>query len=135
MVRRSVQERMAIEPDIFLEQEDAQQLLVSLNQISFTLVTPAARQALLIGAGVSPSSISNLHFDPAGAFASELTAHFRTARVSDMQPDYHPMVNVLSSLLTTPLEDETERLFRTLIIRGQENLKAIKARSSVGRLE
>jgi len=127
---------MAMEPDIFLEQEDAQQLLVSLNQISFTLVTPAARQALLTGAGVSPSSISNLHFDPAGAFASELTAYFRTARVSDMQPDYHPMVNVLSSLLaTTPLEDQTERLFRKLITRGQENLKAIRARSSVGRLE
>lgn len=127
---------MAIDPDTFLSQDDTSRLQNTLTEIALSL-NSLGRQALLKNSGIPLSSRSGLHFETAAnIFASELTAFFRTAIVSDMRPDYHPMINVLGHLLvTTPLDDETERLFKRLNAQGIENLKAITARSSVGRLE
>jgi hypothetical protein len=93
----------------------------------------------LEGAGVDIALLANLRLDTQpNRFAQALVAAFKNYRVSSQRWDYHPMVSLLQYLLAVPpyeLADQDAALFTQLVERGEENCKALAARSAVGRIE
>jgi hypothetical protein len=126
-------------PELFLEQKDVVPLNRALNQFAIKVNVASDRQDILEGAGVDIALLANLRLDTQpNRFAQALVAAFKNYRVSSQRWDYHPMVSLLQYLLAVPpyeLADQDAALFTQLVERGEENCKALAARSAVGRIE
>lgn len=130
-----------MEPEVFLEQRDVVPLTKALIKVLMNINTASDRHSLLVSTDDRNTAwIGNLRLDSApNILAPGLVAAFKTYRVSSRQPHFHPMVKVLSYLgdfaENYGLSDEEVALFTRLINLGQENFKALKVRSAVGRIE
>ena len=129
-----------MEPEVFLEQKDVIPLTKALIQVLMKINTASDRQSILESAGIEPALIGNLRLDSqANIFAQALVAEFKKYRISTKQLDYHPIVNLLGYLYDFAeiysLSDQDLTLFSRLVEQGQENFKALKFRSAIGRIE
>ncbi|MFP5271219.1 trypsin-like peptidase domain-containing protein [Coleofasciculus sp.] len=127
-------------PELFLEQRDVVPLNRALNQFAIKVNVASDRQEFLDSAGVDHALLSNLRLDTQpNRFAQALVAAFKSYRISNQRLDYHPMVSLLQYLCDLApiygLADQDVALFTRLAEQGQENLKALAARSAVGRIE
>ncbi len=124
-------------PEIFLQQDDVPVLTQALNTFAVEVDTAQARKEILINAGIHLALLSKLIFETSPyLFANKLTAYFREYRISEHQPIYHPMLNLLDYMLQAhELEEQDKLLFQRLLKQGHENFKAIVARSAIGRIE
>lgn len=127
-------------PELFLEQTDVVPLTLALNQFALKVNDPTDRQEFLESAGIDIGILSNLRLSTKPSiFAPALVAAFRTYRISNQRLDYHPLVSLLKHLCDLApiygLADRDVALFTRLAEQGQENLKALIARSAVGRIE
>jgi len=127
-------------PELFLEQRDVVPLTLALNQFALRVNVASDRQEFLDSAGVDNALLSNLRLDTQpNRFAQALVAAFKSYRISNQRLDYHPMVSLLKYLCDLApiyeLADQDVALFSRLAEQGQENLKALAARSAVGRIE
>lgn len=128
-------------PELFLEQEDIVKLEDSLENL-FTIKLDHAtnRRSVFITSDVDDSFIRNINFNGTPVeITNRVVAKFKGYKVSNQRVDSHPMIDLLQYLLNRQesyeLKDEDVDLFTKLTERGRENLKAIKARSSVCRIE
>jgi HEAT repeat protein len=131
---------LIMNPELFLEQRDVVPLTLALNQLALKVNVASDRQEFLESAGVDNALLSNLKFDTqSNRFAQALVAAFKSYRISNQCLDYHPMVSLLKYLCDLApiygLADQDVALFTRLAEQGQENLKALAARSAVGRIE
>jgi V8-like Glu-specific endopeptidase len=129
-----------MEPEVFLEQNDVVPLVKVLKQLLIQNNTASGRQDTLESAGINSALLGNLRLDSQpSTLAQALVAEFRKYRINSRRLDYHPMLCLLSYLSDVAddysLSDEGVILLRRLVERGQENLKALKACSAVGRIE
>jgi hypothetical protein len=127
-------------PESFLEQRDVVPLTLALNQFALRVNVASDRQEFLDSAGVDNALLSNLRLDTQpNRFAQALVAAFKSYPISNQRLDYHPMVSLLKHLCDLApiygLTDQDVALFTRLTEQGQENLKALAARSAVGRIE
>lgn len=127
-------------PELFLEQKDVVPLTLALNQFALRVNVASDRQEFLDSAGVDNALLSNLRLDTQpNRFAQALVAAFKSYRISNQRLDYHPMVSLLKYLCDLApiyeLADQDVALFSRLAEQGQENLKALAARTAVGRIE
>ncbi|MBW4683079.1 MAG: serine protease [Microcoleus vaginatus WJT46-NPBG5] len=127
-------------PELFLEQRDVVPLTFALNQFALRVNVASDRQEFLDSAGVDNALLSNLRLDTQpNRFAQALVAAFKSYPISNQRLDYHPMVSLLNHLCDLApiygLADQDVALFSRLAEQGQENLKALAARSAVGRIE
>jgi hypothetical protein len=127
-------------PEVFLDQKDVTPLILALNQFALRVNVASDRQEFLESAGVDNALLSNLRLDTQpNRFAQALVAAFKSYHISNQRLDYHPMVSLLKYLCDLApiygLADPDVALFTRLAEQGQENLKALAARSAVGRIE
>ncbi|HBB32215.1 MAG TPA: serine protease [Cyanobacteria bacterium UBA8803] len=127
-------------PELFLEDRDVPLLTLALNQFAIKINDASDRQEVLESAGIDMAVLSNLKLGATPIkFAPALVAAFRTYPVSNQRLDDHPLVSLLKYLCELApiygLADRDVALFTRLVERGQENLKALAARSAVGRIE
>lgn len=127
-------------PELFLEQKDVVPLIQALNQFAIKINDASERQEVLESAGIDIALPSNLKLGATSTkFAQALVAAFKSYPISNQRLDYHPMVNLLKHLCDLApiygLADQDVALFTRLAEQGQENLKALAARSTVGRIE
>jgi S1-C subfamily serine protease len=127
-------------PELFLEQKDVVPLTLALNQFALRVNDASERQEVLESAGIDIALLSNLKLGAtATKFAPALVAEFKRYRISNQRSDYHPMVSLLKYLCDLApiygLADQDVALFSRLAEQGQENLKALAARSAVGKIE
>ena len=127
-------------PELFLEQTDIVPLTLALNQFALRVNDASDRQEVLESAGIDIALLSNLKLGATSTkFAPALVAEFKRYRISNQRSDYHPMVSLLKYLCDLApiygLADQDVALFSRLAEQGQENLKALAARSTVGRIE
>lgn len=127
-------------PELFLEQRDVVSLTLALNQFAIKVNEASDRQEVLESAGIDIAFLSNLKLSAtSNKFATALVAEFQRYRISNQRLDYHPMVSLLKYLCDLApiygLADQDVALFNRLSEQGQENLKALAARSTVGRIE
>ncbi|MBD2680821.1 trypsin-like peptidase domain-containing protein [Nostoc paludosum FACHB-159] len=128
-------------PEIFLDQNDVVCLEESLEKFFATRFDNAGSwRSVFSSSGVEDSFIRPLIFinNPV-EFSNRVVAKFKDYKVSNQQVDHHPMVNLLQYLLNRKesyeLEEKDVDLFTKLTERCRENLKAIKARNTVCRIE
>ncbi|MBA3533486.1 MAG: trypsin-like peptidase domain-containing protein [Ardenticatenales bacterium] len=123
-------------PEIFIQQTEVPPLTTALTTIIIKIPYQTL-QAVLSNAEIDPSQLPPGL--PARQMAETLVAQFRSYRSSKARPDYHPLVALLGYLLQAGdaygLDDQATMLFERLVRRGRENLKALHARRSVGRIE
>lgn len=136
----SEQSVLIMNPELFLKQIDVAPLTLALNQFALKVNVASDRQEFLESAGVNNALLSNLKFDTQpNRFAQALVAAFKSYRISNQCLDYHPMVSLLKYLCDLApiygLADQDVALFTRLAEQGQENLKALAARSAVCRIE
>ncbi len=129
-----------INPEKFLEQKEVIPLILALNQWAIKVNVASDRQEFLENADIDTAFLSNLKLDTKpNIFAQALVAAFKTYRVSNQRLDYHPMVRFLKHLCDLApiyqLVDEDVAFVTRLVERGEENLKALTARCTVGRIE
>ncbi|MUG94936.1 serine protease [Scytonema sp. UIC 10036] len=129
-----------MEPEVFLEQSNVIPLTKALIKVLNDKPNASDRLTLLNNAGINSAWIGNLRLESQpNTLAPSLVAAFKAYRISRGQPDYHPMVKLLEHLSefieSYGLSDEEVDLFSRLIDQGQENFKALKVRSAVGRIE
>ena len=127
-------------PESFLLQTEVTSLILALNLFAIRVNVASDRQEVLENAGIDMAFISNLRQDTKpNIFAQALVAAFKTYCVSNQRLEYHPMVRFLKHLCELApiyqLADKDVALFTRLVERGEENLKALTARSTVGRIE
>jgi hypothetical protein len=137
---KNVDFKNAMNPDNFLAQEEVAPLILSLIKFSSKDAEASERNDTLVAAGVDESFINNLKLSTStNSFASSLVAQCRTYRISNNQLSKHPLISLLQHLRSlAPIynfSDEDLLLFNNLIERGQENFKALRCRSVVGRIE
>ncbi|WP_201800764.1 trypsin-like peptidase domain-containing protein [Dulcicalothrix desertica] len=128
-------------PEVFLEQEDIVSLVDSLEKL-FTVKIDNSnnRRSIFSTSGVDNSFIRSMIFNQAPVeFTNIIVAKFKDYKYTTQRFNYHPMINLLQYLLqrkeSYELEDQDIDLFKKLTERGQENFKALEARSSVCRIE
>ncbi|MGH8002180.1 MAG: trypsin-like peptidase domain-containing protein, partial [Brasilonema sp.] len=128
-------------PEIFLEQEDVVNLENCLeNLFAIKVDNATSRRSIFTTSGVKDSFMRNINFynNPV-EITNIVVAKFKDYKVSNQQVDYHPMVYLLKYLLkrqkSYELEDQDVELFTRLVEKGEENLKALVARTTVGRIE
>ncbi|WP_199341939.1 serine protease [Nostoc punctiforme] len=128
-------------PEIFLEQNDVAFLENSLEKFFATRFDNASSwRSVFSSSGVENSFIIPIIFisNPV-EFSNRLVAKFKDYKVSYQRIDHHPMANLLQYLLNRKesyeLEEKDVDLFTKLTERCRENLKAIKARNTVCRIE
>lgn len=126
-------------PELFLEQKDAAPLTLALNQWANRVSVASDRQDVLESAGID-TALLNIKLDTKpNQFATALIAAFRNYSIKSERLDYHPLVSLLGYLRDLApiygLADSDAALFDRLVKHGQENLKALTARSAVGRIE
>jgi hypothetical protein len=126
----------------FLEQKDVLPLLGALTCWFKRINTVEERQNVFETADIHDALFSNLRFDTnAQKFANALIAEFKKYSFSFQRPNYHPMVNLLKHMCDRTyvgideLPEQDFALFKQLVDQGQEKLKALAARSSVGCIE
>lgn len=128
-------------PELFLEQkDDVVRLTLALNQFAIKVNEASERQEVLESAGIDIAFLSNLKLSAtSNKFAPALVAAFKSYRISNQRLDYHPMVSLLKHLCDLApiygLAAQDVALFNRLSEQGQENFKALAARSAVGRIE
>jgi hypothetical protein len=127
-------------PELFLEQTDVVPLTLALNQFALKVNDASDRQEVLESAGIDISILSNLRLSTKPSiFATALVAAFKNYRISNQRLGYHPLVSLLKHLCDLApiygLADQDVVLFTRLAEQGQENLKALIARSAVGIFE
>lgn len=128
-------------PEIFLEQEDIVNLENSLEKLfTINFDNSTSRRSIFSTSGVDSSFIKNINFNCNPVeFTNILVAKFKGYKLSNQQLNYHPMIYLLEYLLkrkeSYELEDQDIDLFTKLIERGQNNFNALKARSTVCRIE
>ncbi|MEJ6483559.1 trypsin-like peptidase domain-containing protein [Nostoc punctiforme UO1] len=127
-------------PERFLDQQDVTPLIMALNNFALKLSVASDRQNFLENTGVDFAFLSNLRFDTSpNIFAQSLVSAFKNYQISHQNLNHHPLVNVLKSLCELEsiygLKYQDVELFTRLVEKGQENLKALAARNSVGRIE
>lgn len=98
------------------------------------------RIAVLNNAGIDIPSLK-MNSDPV-SFSQQLVAEFKQFCVSERSIEYHPMLRLIEYLQTTDMQfglyrfdDQELDLFKGLLDKGKENLKALAARRCVGRIE
>ncbi|MEH2253829.1 trypsin-like peptidase domain-containing protein [Nostoc sp.] len=130
-----------MKPEIFLDQNDVVYLEESLEKFFATRFDNASSwRSVFSSSGVEDSFIRPLTFisNPV-EFSNKVVAKFKDYKVYNQRVDSHPMVIFLEYLLkrqeSYELEDQDIDLFTELAERGRENLRAIKTRSSVCRIE
>ncbi|NJM72097.1 MAG: trypsin-like peptidase domain-containing protein [Scytonema sp. RU_4_4] len=127
-------------PESFLAQNDVASLIMALNHFAIKISSASERQDVLESAGIDTALLSNLKLDTKPSnFAAALVAAFRTYRISNQRRDYHPLVSLLKHLCElAPIYGISEyniALFTRLVEQGEDNFKALAARSSVARIE
>lgn len=127
-------------PEIFLEEKNVIPLIQALMRWATKVNSASERKEALENAGIKETFIFNLRLDTkASQFAQSLVAAFMRYRFSNQHQDYHPLVKLLQYLINFApiyeLGDEDINLFAQLVKKGQENLNALTACSSVGRVE
>jgi hypothetical protein len=128
-------------PENFLNGEEAVPLQHGLNRLVTKFQDPDQRRNLFIAAGIHEGFLSGIKLTDAPLFlAINLAGKFREYPVSLRHPDYHPLLSLavfLGQLGRDPagLTDDDLRLFERLERRARQNLLALKARSAVGRIE
>lgn len=130
----------AMNPEIFLEQQDVAPLIMALNHFSLKVSVASDRQNVLESAGIDSAFLSNLKWDTQSInFANELVGKFRQYQISSYNLESHPMVKLLKHLgnfaLIYNFSDQDVELFNQLVEKGQENFKALAASNTVGRIE
>jgi S1-C subfamily serine protease len=133
-------DQSAMNPEIFLDQQDVTRLIMALNQFALKVTVANDRQNFLESAGVDYAFLSNLRFDTQShVFAQSLVSAFKSYQISHKNFNYHPLLSVLESLRNLAsiygLKDQDVELYTRLIEKGQENFKALAARNTVGRIE
>ncbi|MEH2303248.1 MAG: trypsin-like peptidase domain-containing protein [Nostoc sp.] len=126
-------------PEIFLEQRDVTPLIMALNNFAIKVNVASDRQNFLESAGIEPAFLSNLKCDvQPNIFAQALVSGFKNHQIYN-NFNYHPLVNLLESLRDlAPIygfRNQDVELFNRLAEKGQENLRALIARQTVGRIE
>ncbi|MDZ8023616.1 MAG: trypsin-like peptidase domain-containing protein [Nostoc sp. DedQUE11] len=128
-------------PEIFLDQNDIVCLEESLEKFFATRFDNASGwRSVFSSSGLEDSFIRPLVFisNPV-EFTNRLVAKFKDYKVFYQRIDHHPMANLLQYLLNRKesyeLEEKDIDLFTKLTERCRENLKAIKARNTVCRIE
>jgi len=127
-------------PEQFLEQQDVVPLTLALNRWAQQVNVASDRKDNFVNAGVDDALLSNLKLDTQPhQFTQALIAAFRTYSFSNQRWDYHPMVSLLKYLSELAaifgLPEQDVALFSRLTEQGQENLKALRVRSAVARIE
>ncbi|MBH8577513.1 trypsin-like peptidase domain-containing protein [Nostocaceae cyanobacterium CENA369] len=130
----------AMNPEIFLEQQDVTALIMALNHFALRVNVASDRQNFLESAGIDSAFLSNLKWDTQPiSFANELVAKFKQYQISSQSLESHPMVKLLKHLSNFALiynfQDQDVELFNQLVEKGQENFKALAASNTVGRIE
>ncbi|AFY30833.1 trypsin-like peptidase domain-containing protein [Calothrix sp. PCC 7507] len=130
----------AMNPEIFLEQQDVTPLIMALNLFALKVNVASDRQNFLENAGVDLAFLSRLKFDTQpGTFAQSLVSAFKSYQISHKSFNSHPLVNVLKHLCELAslygLKDQDIELFTRLVEKGQENFRALAVRNTVGRIE
>lgn len=130
----------AMNPEIFIEQQDVIPLIKALNHFALKLNVASDRQNFLENTGVDFAFLSSLRFDTQPhIFAQSLVSGFKSYQISHKNLNHHPLVNVLQSLCELEaiygLKEQDVELFTRLVAKGQENCKALAARNTVGRIE
>jgi hypothetical protein len=128
-------------PNLFLENgRETIGLLGALVKVATINSEPNDRLSVMNNAGVNLPSLK-LTSDAVN-FAQQIVAEFKRFCVSEKQIEYHPMLRVIEYLRTTDtqfhlykFDDQEQDLFEHLLNKGDENLKALAARRSVGRVE
>ena len=129
--------------EVFLEQRDVVPLTKALIKVLRKLNTANDRQSVLESAEINRAFIGNFRLESQpNILAPALVAAFKTYRISSQQLDYHPMVKLLGYLVDLgdltenyEMSDQEVHLFDQLLPQGQENFKALKVRSTIGRIE
>lgn len=131
----------AMNPDIFVQQAEVVGLFQALKKLGSKISIANERRNILSAAGVDEGTLGGLDCNAIPlVFANALVAQFKNYSVSEQSLAYHPMVALLSFLLDTGsfdygLNDQDIALCTQLVERGKENLKALRVRSAVGRIE
>jgi hypothetical protein len=126
-------------PELFLENgREAIGLLGLLVKVATINSESIDRLSMIKNAGVDLPSLK-LTSDSVN-FAQQLVAQFKRFCVSEQRVDYHPMLGRIEYLRTMDeqfhlfnFDDQERGLFEDLMNRGNENLKALAARRSIGR--
>ncbi|MBD2120295.1 trypsin-like peptidase domain-containing protein [Trichocoleus sp. FACHB-262] len=127
-------------PELFLAKKDVVPLTLALNAFALRVNDAIDRRRVLESAGIDIALLSNLKLGAtSNIFAPALVAEFQRYCISNQHLDYHPLVSLLKHLCDLApiygLADQDIVLFTRLAEQGQENLKALAARSAVGRIE
>jgi hypothetical protein len=128
-------------PELFLENgRETIGLLGLLVKVATINSEPLDRLSMIKNAGVDLPSLK-LTSDSVN-FAQQLVAEFKRFCVSEQRIDYHPMLRLIEYLRTMDeqfhlfnFDDQERGLFENLMNKGNENLKALIARRSIGRVE
>ncbi len=127
-------------PEVFLDEQYVIPLTKTLISVLMKISNAGDRQSVLEAAGMKPALMGNLRLDSqANIFAQALIAEFKRYRIDSRRLDYHPMVSLLDYFCKLAdiysLSDQDFAMLRQLVDRGEENFKALKVRSGVGRIE
>jgi Trypsin-like peptidase domain/Effector-associated domain 8 len=128
-----------MESEVFLDQREVVPLTKALIKVLIKIPV-GDRQSVLESAGIDSAFLGNVRLEtPYNIFAPALVAEFKKYRINSRQLDYHPMVSFLSYIRDFAeiynLSEEEINLFSRIVQQGQENFKALKACSGVGRIE
>src|SRR5215213_3239345 len=130
-----------MDPNLFLEGgRETISLLGAIVKVAKIDSIAKERLAVINNAGVELPSLQ-LASDPVN-FAQQIVAEFKRFCVSERRIEYHPMLKLIEYLRTTEtqfrlynFDDQELDLFDQLLDKGHENLKALAARRSVGKVE
>ncbi len=133
--------KLDMQPEQFCLKEEVTPLSKILEKVFDTELDANAKKDFLQAAEAYQGSLKQLPLSAnARRFATALVAKFKNYSVTNKQLDYHPMLAVLSHLSKQEAEyyslnEEDTNLINTLLQRGKENIRALKARSAAGRVE
>lgn len=139
-VKIPLPEEKPMNPEIFLEQSDVTPLIKALIPVFTRINGGSDRHSLLENADIDSAFIGNLRLDAQpNIFTLALVAAFKSYKISNQKNNYHPVINLLESLVGLAeiygLSDEGLKLCDRLINQGKENFKALIVRNAVGRIE
>ena len=125
-----------MKPEKLVLPEEQVLLTKAFMRFASTFLVADARRDILENAGVSPAMLNfiQLHTNNSFVFANSVVATFQKPQFLGQ------VIDCLSSILKSEpanygFGEQDVILFKKIIERGRENLNALKARSSVGRIE
>ncbi|MDY0095055.1 MAG: trypsin-like peptidase domain-containing protein [Candidatus Vecturithrix sp.] len=128
-------------PTVFVIQEEIPGFIKTITDFAVAFQNADDRRAVLSAAGIDARFMAGIKFDTIPVlFANSLAAKFRDYKVSSQRLDYHPLIALCSFWLDAGashygLDDQNVALCQKILVRGRENLNALKARESVARIE